>query len=270
MPAANKKVLRIEVDSRSVSESIANVMREIWNKPLVQTVAQVAAFGGAAYVGAQFLTSAPGQQIGSWVGSAGGFVRDAVGFSPYDGPRAMRGNLLYPTIPQRLLGEPEGYSGRNLLVSEGIYYGHRDMAQRIGAGLGGFLAGAVPSLATLGLVRSGLLSPLSSAFQTVGSSIGGGIVSGGIGLVGRALAAPLGWLGLEGAQNAVLSVMGPAGLIAQGGAKVGGALGGFLGMTMPWTIASTLAMRVGEAVVENIATQRQIEDWIDQTSYRYT
>lgn len=270
MPTADKKVLRIEVDSRSVSESIANVMREIWNKPLVQTVAQVAAFGGAAYAGAQFLTSAPGQQISSWAGSAGGFIRDAVGFSPYDGPRAMRGNLLYPTIPQRLLGEPEGYSGRNLLASEGIYYGHRDMAQRIGAGLGGFLAGAVPSLATLGLIRSGLLSPLSSASQAIGSSIGGGLFSGGIGLIGRALAAPLGWLGLEGAQNAVLSVMGPAGLIAQGGAKVGGALGGFLGMTMPWTIASTLAMRVGEAVVENIATQRQIEDWIDQTSYRYT
>jgi len=270
MPAADKKVLRIEVDSRSVSESIANVMREIWNKPLVQTAAQVAAFGGAAYVGAQFLTSAPGQKIGSWVGSAGGFVRDAVGFSPYDGPRAMRGNLLYPTISQRLSGEPEGYSGRNLLVSEGIYYGYRDMAQRVGAGLGGFLAGAVPSLATLGLIRSGLLSPLSSTFQTVGSSIGGGLFGGGIGLIGRALAAPLGWLGLEGAQNAVLSVMGPAGLIAQGGAKVGGALGGFFGMTMPWIIASTLAMRVGEAVVENIATQRQIEDWIDQTSYRYT
>lgn len=270
MPAANKKVLRIEVDSRSVSESIANVMREMWNKPLVQTAAQVAAFGGAAYAGAQFLTSAPAQQIGSWAGSAGGFIRDATGFSPYDGPRAMRGNLLYSTIPQRFLGEPEGYSGRNLLASEGIYYGHRDMAQRAGAGLGGFLAGTVPSLATLGLMQSGLLSPLSSASQAIGSSLGGGIFSGGVGLVGRALAAPLGWMGLEGAKNAVLSAMGPAGLIAQGGAKVGGALGGFFGMTMPWTIASTLAMRAGEAVVENIATQRQIEDWIDQTGYRYT
>ena len=176
MPAANKKVLRIEVDSRSVSESIANVMREIWNKPLVQTAAQVAAFGGAAYAGARFLTSAPAQQIGSWAGSAGGFIRDAVGFSPYDGPRAMRGNLLYPTISQRFLGEPEGYSGRNLLASEGLYYGHRDMAQRAGAGLGGFWRDC-SSLATLGLLCDrGSYLP-EQRLQTIGSSLGGSLLA---------------------------------------------------------------------------------------------
>ena len=89
MPAANKKVLRIEVDSRSVSESIANVMREIWNKPLVQTAAQVAALVVLPMRSGFDQCSCSTNR--SWAGSAGGFVRDAVGF-PYDG-RGQRGNL---------------------------------------------------------------------------------------------------------------------------------------------------------------------------------
>lgn len=270
MPATNKKTLRIEVDSHSVREAVASAAMGIWQRPGIQTAAQVAAFGGAVYGGAQLLNSGPAQQLGGWIGNAGGFVRDATGFSSYEGPRSMRGNLSYPTMSQRAFGDPEGYSGRNMLASEGIYYGHRDMAQRMGAGVGGVLAGTLPALGTIGLMQMGALSSLGNATKLAGSTIGGGLASSAVGLLGDAVAAPLGRMGLGGAQKAVLGATGASGLIAQGGAKVGGALGGFIGMTLPWTILNTLAMRGGEAVVENIATQRQAEDWMDQTSYKYT
>ena len=50
MPAKNKKYY--ESKWTRVHERKHSERDEIWNKPLIQTAAQVAAFGGAAYVGA--------------------------------------------------------------------------------------------------------------------------------------------------------------------------------------------------------------------------
>ena len=266
----NRRTLRIEVDSHSVRETMANIVQAIWQKPGVQTAAQLAAFGGTIYGGARLLGSGPAQAAGNFIGSAGDHLRSAAGFSPIDDPRAMRGNLLYPTLSSRLMGRPEGYTGRNLLPTEAIYYGYRDFGQRVGAGIGAFGGITLPTLAAFGVMNTGLLSGVSSLTGAAGRAIGGGVASGTVGVAGRVAGGILGRFGLTGARDAVLAATGPSSLIAQGGAKAMGIVGGFAGSMLPLSLLFSGAARVGEAVVENITTQRQIEDWMDQTGYKYT
>ncbi len=260
MPTSDRRTIKIEVDSGSVKSAIANAANAFWSIPGVQTTAQIAAFGATAYAGARILAPP--------IRAIGGMLPDRPEYDPY--VRAMRGDLYYPTATQRYHGSPEGFTGRNILASEAIYYGHRDQAQRFGASAVGLAAGAIPSLAPFALMHMGVGRAAMQVGGAIGSSLGGGLLGGGVGFLGRVAAAPFGWLGMSGVQNAIIGATGAQGLIGIGGAKVGGIAGGLIGSMLPWSLAGMAASQVSRAMVENVATQRQIEDWVDQTSYRYT
>lgn len=205
-------------------------------------------------------------------------LTSAVGFSNVD--RTVRSNLDYSSLAQRLSGTPDGHSGRSIRFEESLYHGWRDQGQRVSASLVGTLATTGATLGTLAIGSTALMRAAGSASAAVTGGVAEAasraIASRGMGAAVSLLNTPATALarfapGLFGGAPAALSTL--AGAIptaASGVGKLAGIFGTMAGHALPLMAVGKAVSWAGKSMVENLATQRQAEDWMHETGYKYT
>ncbi len=211
-------------------------------------------------------------------GQLAGGIRDATGFS--DVQRPVRGDLNYGSLFHRMTGSPDGHNARSLRYEDGIYHGLRDQVQRTSASLVGTMATTGATLGTIALGGTAVMRAANSASGFVGSGVARGVTtalaSGGMRAGVSLLNLPASGLArlapslFGGAPQALSTIASSIPRLAAGVGKLGGVAGAFAAHALPLMAVGKAVSWAGKSAVENLATQRQIEDWMDQTGYQYT
>lgn len=265
MAIDNVYQLRTEQTLNKLDNSIQSLASKL------NTLGQVLAVGAIGYGAYSLMTSKhpAAQGVRGFASSAAINTRDAVGLSPVG--QTYHNGMVFNSGVAGLMGSPANYSGRNMMAVDATYYGQRDFAQRASASVSSFAATA----ASMGLLAGGGaifnslgISPMiSGALGRAGSTLGSGILGGGISMAGRGLGGILGGLGMGSLGGAVSK---GAGWMAGGAAKIGGLAGGLVGSFAAPIAAAMIVQKGADAVIQNVAAQRRIEDMAESIGYMIT